>query len=136
MEKILRIEEVDGIKQRPSDSPYTSSYAGYFVVTDKQTIKILIEDGQSCCENWGYLSTNDNTNEFVGSEITGIVLTDMNLASKELPEFKYVDADHIQFVNIETDKGILQFAVYNDHNGYYGHEILIDSEQLKETACL
>ena len=33
------------------------------------------------------------------------------------------------FVNINTSNGLLQFAAYNNHNGYYGHNayFLIDN---------
>ena len=31
----------------------------------------------------------------------------------------------IQFVDFVTDRGTFQLAVYNSHNGYYGHGILV-----------
>ena len=33
------------------------------------------------------------------------------------------------FVNINTSNGALQFAAYNEHNGYYGHEAVVISEK-------
>lgn len=32
---------------------------------------------------------------------------------------------NISFINFETGKGVLQFVVYNMHNGYYGHDVSI-----------
>jgi hypothetical protein len=37
----------------------------------------------------------------------------------------YEDEGGIQFVDFVTDKGVFQLAVYNAHNGYYGHGILV-----------
>lgn len=34
------------------------------------------------------------------------------------------------FIDFETSKGKLQFVLYNDHNGYYGHYVTIKSNQL------
>jgi len=31
---------------------------------------------------------------------------------------------------------ILQFVAYNCHNGYYGHDALVQSEQLNYSECL
>ncbi len=36
------------------------------------------------------------------------------------------------FVNLETNKGTLQFVAYNEHNGHYGHEAKVTCKQL---AC-
>ena len=62
-EKILRIEEVN-FKEKPDS---WSSYSGYQVITDKRTIKIGVQEGQSCCESTGHFITNDDASEFVGS---------------------------------------------------------------------
>ena len=35
------------------------------------------------------------------------------------------------FINVNTDRGTLQFKAYNNHNGYYGHMVRVHSEQLK-----
>lgn len=32
------------------------------------------------------------------------------------------------FINVETTRGLLQFAAYNEHNGYYGHDVLLVSK--------
>ena len=53
-------------------------------------------------------------------------LTDTALNTKmvEAKEDIY-ETGGIQFVTFNTDRGAFQLAVYNAHNGYYGHEILI-----------
>jgi hypothetical protein len=40
------------------------------------------------------------------------------------------------FVDIETDRGVLQFVAYNAHNGYYGHKARVQSTQLRHTVTL
>jgi hypothetical protein len=39
-------------------------------------------------------------------------------------------------VNIDTDRGQLQFVAYNEHNGYYGHNAVVVSKQLTHEECL
>lgn len=131
---IKNIEEVANLKLGYEE------YDGYKVETTQKIFYILIENGQCCCESWGYLSTNDNIQDFIGKEISKISLTDTNLSNKELEEIKYLDyawEGGIQFVTFYmTDGEVLQLAVYNGHNGYYGHSILIaedDKILLQET---
>lgn len=112
--------------------------AGYGITTNKQVIKMLIDDYQSCCESYGYFMSEDELSDFIGSELKGISLTDKAL---EKVEFKYKDEldvydGDIMFVNIETSKGLLQFVAYNSHNGYYGHTAKVISEQLNYETTL
>jgi hypothetical protein len=39
-----------------------------------------------------------------------------------------LDAGSAMFINVETTKGLLQFVAYNEHNGYYGHEVKLVSK--------
>ena len=79
-------------------------YEGYLVQTDKHTYHVLIEDGQSCCESWGYITTNEDLSYFVGAELYKVELTDTALNKKP-----------IVFVDFATSKGVFQLAVYNAH---------------------
>jgi len=104
------------------------SYDGYQIETEEDEYLILISNGQSCCENWGYFSSEDNFQKFIGKEIKDVRLTDTALSQKLLEDndCEYVDQGSIQFVDfVMTDGSVLQFAVYNSHNGYYGHSIII-----------
>jgi hypothetical protein len=101
---------------------------GWEVVTDNTTIFILIDDQSSCCESWGYISSDDNPSDYVGAELLDVVLTDTaleNFSTKAKEEMKYLDEGGVQFVTFKTSKGDFQLAVYNAHNGYYGHGILV-----------
>ena len=105
--------------------------SGYAVQTNKQTISMLIDNEQNCCEDWGYMLSEDEPEIFVGATLHNVTLTDTALKTVEL----YHDCDNdtyndTVFVNLETDRGTLQFVAYNIHNGYYGHKVQISSHQL------
>ena len=127
MEKIISISEVNVVLRKP-DVRYDSTYTGYEVVTDKQRIRVLIDDCQSCCENYGYIASEDNFDDFIGAELISINATDTALKTYKVRGFG-LDVDACQFVTLTTSKGVLQFVVYNEHNGYYGHDTFIQSEQ-------
>lgn len=130
-EKILEIREVMDVED---EKERWSGYDGYEIMTDRQSIKILIGNGQCCCENWGYLSSEDDFKDFIGAELLKITETNTALITKDLPE--YFDEGDIIFVNLETSNGTLQFAVYNVQNGYYGHSVKIISDSLNIDSSL
>jgi hypothetical protein len=111
---------------------------GYKVVTDAHTFHVLISNGQSCCESWGYIQSEDDLSRFVGAELREVILTDTALNKAAVEKSDYYDGDcgGIQFVDFLTDKGTFQLAVYNAHNGYYGHPIVVAKDEeilLQET---
>jgi len=135
MEKILKIEEIT------EGEEYLDGKSGYAITTDKQVVKLLIDNYQSCCESWGYFMTEDNVDEFIGADLIDISLTDTALNTKKLEEHNLDPNDKwvktgIMFVNLNTSKGLLQFVAYNVHNGYYGHEAYVYSEQLNHSEWL
>lgn len=92
----------------------------------KLKLKNIHINGQSCCENWGYLSSEDDLTQFIGNELIEVKLTDVALNQSKLEDSGYYDGDGgIQFVDFVTNKGVFQLAVYNSHNGYYGHGIVV-----------
>lgn len=134
-ETILAITEVES---HPIKSPmgYEIHYDGYKITTDKQIVLVLIENDQQCCESWGYICTNDSIKEFIGANLLSINLTDIALSNANLPSAGWCDEREIQFVNLHTSKGLLNLAVYNAHNGYYGHSIYVQSIQLNHKSVL
>lgn len=103
------------------------SYDGFRIKTSEKELILAISDGQNCCENWGTISTEDDFEEFIGTEIRNILITEGSLTSKLMENLskEYVSSDDTEFITLETTKGTLQFAVYNSHNGYYGHSVYI-----------
>jgi len=123
-ETILSIEEVfdrknDGI-----------TFSGFEIKTTEQTIKLLIANEQDCCEDWGYMMTNDTLEDFLGATIMSV-----DLVGTDEIDCGDGETNRTVFVNVVTDKGTLQFTAYNEHNGYYGHAVVVESNQLnyKET---
>lgn len=110
-ETILKIEEL-----RDGD------YDGYKVTTDKRTLDVAVDNGQYCCESWGYMSSEDDLEGFVGATLLRVESVDKALNTKTEPE--YLDGS-VYFVNFYTSKGMFQLVVYDSHNGYYGHSFKI-----------
>jgi hypothetical protein len=114
---------------------------GYEVITSKQSIKLLIDNEQSCCEHWGYFWCNDNPQDFIGANIIDVSITDTALNEAVLKE-KDLDRNAqyfegvVMFVDIKTERGVLQFVAYNEHNGYYGHEARVECSYLKHSETL
>lgn len=119
METIVEIKELQGTGED-----------GFDVVTSEQTIHLGIDNRGSCCETWGHFWCNDNPQEFVGAAVRGVTLTDTALNTKEVEELGSLDGGDVMFVNIETDRGVLQFVAYNSQNGYYGHTARVGCTQL------
>jgi len=131
MEKILRIEETTF---KTTEKDY-SGYEGFQVITDEQTIKVGISSGQCCCENYGYMTTNDDLKEFEGADLISIEVVDKAL-NKKLIEQDNFEEEEAMFVNFNTSVGVMQLVAYNSHNGYYGHDAVLISKQLNESESL
>lgn len=120
MSKIIKIEEVYGV------SPYKSSknFDGYKIETEDEEIYFVIENCQNCCECWGYLSTSENLEDYIGADYLGYEENVCKVLADQVKE-DYVDEDEMQFLNINTSNGVIDFAVYNSHNGYYSHTVIL-----------
>lgn len=126
-EKIIGITEGD----------ISSRMAGYIIETNKQKITVAISNNQSCCESWGYLTTNDNLQDFVDAELVNVRITDPDLKSFDVGGNEIYVGEAI-FVTFETSNGDFQLVVYNSHNGYYSHRVEITSSfaEANLTTCL
>ncbi len=110
---------------------------GYEIHTSEQVIKILISNSPGCCDRWGFITTEDTLDDIIGGELLSLATIDSELKSHPLT----VDRESFYeggacFVDMLTSKGKLQFVLYNEHNGYYGHEIRIESNQFNHTDTL
>lgn len=118
--KILKIEEVNGYRPKQDSK---STYSGYRIKTEKDELLLLIFDNQNCCEQWGYACSDENFDDYIGADfIKYEEVYSEDLGSKvDL----YGDVSGMCFLNIYTSRGKLDFAVYNAHNGHYGHTALL-----------
>lgn len=127
MGKVTSIKEIFDVRI-DCESDF-SFYDGYEVETDDEKYRVLIENGQNCCECWGYFCSNDDLGRFIGKELTGVYLTDTALNTQKVKELiveYWIEDDQIQFVDFcFSDGDKMQLAVYNAHNGYYGHSICV-----------
>lgn len=120
-EIIQSIEDLDNFEFPKDTNSYRPSYEGFKVVTNKQEILFGIDNISGCCESWGHIASNDNLAEFVGAELLGVTETDTALVTHEVLKDLYSGGS--VFITLQTSRGPLQFAVYNAHNGYYGHSV-------------
>lgn len=140
-EVIKKIEEY-------KDGDNWDEVAGFSITTDQQVILLTIDNRSSCCESWGYFLTEDDTEKFIGATLTDLAITDTNRGAVKIVTSDYGIYDYndpniidvydgdVMFVDIVTDRGILQFVAYNIHNGYYGHEAKVSSLQLNYKTYL
>lgn len=94
----------------------------HFVMADGTKFRIY-DDGQSCCES-RYMQTDDKLDEFAGAKLTGIEI-------KDAPDVEGEDdyGDHeVQFLEVQTDRGVFTMSSHNEHNGYYGGFHIVSAE--------
>lgn len=128
-EVIKQIKEIDDFWFNNRDR---NQYQGYEIITSHQAIRFIISKEPICCEHFGYICTNDNIEDFIGAEVLSIsslngdgsttLFTPEYLRGPTYEELKV-------FLNIDTNRGRLQFVVYNSHNGHYGHRVKIQSSR-------
>ena len=108
---------------------WRESYEGLIIETDKGSIKLVISDSQSCCEQWGalFFETPDDISQFIGAEISQI--QDIDIKREEF-------IDNETQLRITTDRGNIQYAIYNEHNGYYSHGTILQVFDTIETGSL
>lgn len=80
-----------------------------------------ISNDQDCCEEWVYKVDDEDVSNYIGAKIHSIEIVD-HYVSTQLEEIGACETD-CYFLNVMTTKGELNFAVYNIHNGYYGHRV-------------
>lgn len=114
-------------------------YGGFVVKTTDQVIKFLIQDEQLCCEDYGWQlysiqckrSLIENQQLFANA-----IVTSVSWASKLLdPECSF-QKDEFAAINIVTCSGTLQLVLYNEHDGYYPHNIYCSWKNYEDKQTL
>jgi len=115
-------------------------YEGYLITTNLHRYVFAIAGGQWCCEIVGKFSTEDNLEDFIGSELYSIEFIENGcFTEKKLEKIgaKILEnLDDIAFVNVITSKGTFQLAVYNSNGEFYGHGVVfIKDNEKTESTC-
>jgi hypothetical protein len=95
-------------------------WLGYKIIMsdDTKNITCKISNDNLCCENWG-VYTKDKLNDFIGSEYNSISIGEIEKSTDYMVKIKII---------IHTNKGKITIIFYNEHNGYYPHDVYIESE--------
>ncbi len=101
---------------------YPEYWMGYRIIMSdtRKNITCKIENARNCCEKWG-IHTKSNLNEFIGAEYYSINICKKN--RKNYEEMCMVD------IIVTTNRGTITLQLYNEHNGYYSHDVFIQSEK-------
>jgi hypothetical protein len=104
-------------------------WMGYkFTMSDKtKNITCKIDNSAKCCEKWGAY-TKSKLSEFIGAEYRG-----MNVSKIKKDEYDFM---RIIDVTIQTNRGDIVIHVYNEHNGFYSHDVFIEWDTGKRTIAL
>lgn len=123
------IQSIEEGTIKADSSGYEQYHEGLIIETDKGDIKLVIATGQCCCEQWGslFFETPDDISQFVGAEI--LQIEDISIKRE-----KYINNE--TQLRITTDEGVIQYAIYNEHNGYYSHGTILQVFDYETTGCL
>ncbi len=118
-----------------------SNFMGYEMETDQGFVTIAVDNVSACCESFGAVDNLPNLEYFNGSNIVDIQAVEVN-EKGEWRDSKSLDnkiGDYGEevleagFIKIVTDKDTFDMSVYNNHNGYYGHEVIVKKTK---SSCL
>ncbi len=89
----------------------------HFEFSDGSKMK-LSDEGQSCCEQ-RYMCTDDDLSGYVGAKLLDVDIKDAPDQSDEY------GVHEVQFLEVQTDRGVFTMASHNEHNGYYGGFLVV-----------
>lgn len=97
-------------------------YGYTFTMSDtSKNITCKIENFHKCCEKFG-VHTNSVLTDFIGSEYHSIDIQSVKSNREDYDEMVTME------ICIHTNKGTITIKFYNEHNGYYTHDVYIESE--------
>jgi hypothetical protein len=101
-----------------------NQWLGYKIkITDSsKNIICKIENEQHCCERFGVYTKNE-LNDFIGAEYYSV-----NIGKIVFSNSDYNDYMKTIKISINTNKGKINIQFYNEHNGYYCHDVFIQTE--------
>jgi len=98
-------------------------WLGYKIKMNNSSKNIIckIENNQQCCERFGVYTMNE-LNNFIGAEYHSVDIGNV--------VFNDGDYDNMAIIEIfiNTNRGKICIQFYNEHNGYYSHDVFIQTE--------
>lgn len=117
------------------DKNYQTPGIGVRIIYDDGSFtEFGIESGQDCCEVWDYLYSPDSSEQFIGATVHSI--EEVNTWPESIEKVDSYDELGFQAIRVNTNKGQLDFVVYNDHNGYYSHATIFRNEGVAKEGRL
>ena len=104
----------------------TKKWLGFEVVTTKQNISLVIENIQLCCEDWG--AACDHDAKFIGAIIKKVGWG-RDVFDKRIKRTTAI-------IEIMTDMGKLELSVWNEHDGYYEHDVQASWHNYQDTQSI
>lgn len=89
----------------------------HFTFDDGSKLK-LFDDGQTDSES-RYMTTDDNLSEFIGATLLGAEIKPGESIPYDNSPYRE-ERHNIEFLEIQTDRGVLTMTNHNEHNGWYG----------------
>ena len=116
---------ITGITEDYEEKVGWSTLEGLLIATDKGNIKVMIANEQNCCEDASnlFLETPDDLSTYIGAEV--LQIEDICIGLTADTDGYGFDAGGETQLKVTTSKGVLQYAIYNNHNGYYSHATLV-----------
>lgn len=114
------------------ETPDSDNNIGIVITTNKQTMKFLIDNVQSCCEEYGVELHNYTFNELINEEIKLVRWYNSNDEYKKPDYSDYNSA----VVCIETNNKKVYIVIYNYHNGYYPHWYTVNWGSYRDKDCI
>ena len=128
-----------------------------FIITleDNKTIKILQEQVNLCCEQYEIIllspfyeddpniSASQELNQLKGSHVSAVrwgkeLHEEYTIQLKNKTEMFYKDEneEYYCYVDLFTDKGLVQVVCFNFHHGNYPHDIYVEWEDFKDLESI
>lgn len=109
-----------------------------------RTILIGISSNSQCCELYNIMFLNNEGvlsegqfDDLIGCELTSVnfeteLICDISWTEMSSNQFNAMNEMQKAFVNIVIDQTNYQIFAYNDHNGYYTHNIIFRWDDVDE----
>jgi hypothetical protein len=110
-------------------------FEGWCVNTNKGVIYLTISDSKQCCEYFGYAIECQDQGDFNFYKGASIVRIEQDARPYDDFQGDEYSRGGYTNLNIVTNKGVIDFWVYNLHNGFHEHVVKIKvlDEELEES---